>query len=117
MAVAPQPHPNSVFRYLKTAYRNWMKTGAITLGAISNTTTATAVSASGTILPNVGVSNVALTLNQGTVVASTIMAPVIHPSGTFTGSFGKLATGTYQASAKGIGVSPTPAVSNTFTIT
>ena len=86
MAVAPQPHPNSVFRYLKTAYRNWMKTGAITLGAISNTTTATAVSASGTILPNVGVSNVALTLNQGTVVASTIMAPVIHPSGTFTGS-------------------------------
>ena len=117
MAVAPQPHPNSVFRYLKTAYRNWMKTGSITLGAISNTTTATVVSASGTILPNVGVANVALNLNKGTVVASTIMAPVIHPSGTFTNSFGKLAAGTYQVSAKAIGASPTPAVSNTFTIT
>lgn len=117
MAVAPQPHPNSVFRYLKTAYRNWMKTGSITLGAIANTTTATAVSASGTILPNVAVSNVALTLNKGTVVTSTTMAPVIHPSGTFTASLGKLAAGTYQVKATGIGASPTPAVSNTFTIT
>jgi len=120
MALAPAPHPRSVFRYLKTAYRRWIRGGSITLGAIANGTTATAVSATGTILPTMGVSNMTMNLNKGTVVASSLTVPVVKASGSFVANFGSLAAGTYQVNARNIG-SPVgtvvPVLSNTFTIT
>lgn len=126
MALAAPPHPQAVFRVLKTAYRQWLAGGtaaAITITTIPNIGVATLLNIQGTVTVNPGdpmPATVSVVVKQGASTVFTPPAATVNPvTGAWAGATvpgNTLAAGSYTAVATTTNPAATT-TSNAFTVT
>jgi hypothetical protein len=107
MALSPAPHPPSVFRYLKQAWRDFLGTGGgpiVTVTTPPTQAAANPLTVSGTVQADVSVPRpilVTVTLTQASLIKGTSVAAADVSMGAWTTTFpgATLAAGTATATA------------------